>query len=63
MLFLAAGCEEIIWAVQVLNIKQPLVPVLPTSNLSLLCPVPSILMPQQVLFFFLTQDLLVSRVL
>lgn len=29
-LFLATGCEEIILAVQLLNIKQPLVPVLPT---------------------------------
>ncbi|CAL5029523.1 unnamed protein product [Urochloa decumbens] len=29
-LFLATGCEEIILAVQLLNIKPPLVPVLPT---------------------------------
>ncbi|CAD6259202.1 unnamed protein product [Miscanthus lutarioriparius] len=29
-LFLATGCEEIILAVQLLNIKQPIVPVLPT---------------------------------
>ncbi|PWZ41809.1 hypothetical protein Zm00014a_006777 [Zea mays] len=29
-LFLATGCEDIILAVRLLNIKQPLVPVLPT---------------------------------
>lgn len=37
-LFLATGCEEIILAVQLLNIKQPLVPVLPTSMIIIILP-------------------------
>lgn len=44
-LFLATDCEDIILAVRLLNIKQPLVPVLPTSMFT-----PSLLFAHSVIY-------------